>query len=167
MKKVKKVIFLLILIFPFSVFADNDNLNENWKRDAVKAAKEVPKKFGMDITEAAWKYDVAPSVIIAIIVVESLGNPSARSSAGAKCLMQTKDFVGKEVGLPGNSCNTQESILRGTAYLARMRDHYGYEGLEAMVVAYKDGPMAARKYSDGDIFNHPYVEKIRFVLKNL
>jgi soluble lytic murein transglycosylase-like protein len=160
----KNVIFLLILMSPLSAFAE---LNENWKRDAAKAVEEVQAKYSIDITEAAWEYDVAPSVITAIIIIESLGDKNAVSSAGAKCLMQTKDFIGKEVGLPGNSCNPRESILRGTAYLARMRDHYGHSWLEAMAVAYKDGPTATRRYSDNKIFNHPYVEKMRFVLKHL
>lgn len=160
----KKLIFLIIFLLPFQVFAD---LNENWKRDAIKAVKEVPEKFGMDITEAAWEYDVAPSIITAIIVVESLGDPNAVSFAGARCLMQTKDFIGEEVDMPGNSCDPQESIMRGTAYLARMRDHYGYDWMEAMLVAFKDGPSAARKYSSSEIYNHPYTKKVRFVLKHL
>jgi len=87
----KKIIFLLILIFPLSTLA---SLDENWKRDAIKATKEVPVKYAQYINEAMWEYHVSKSLITAIIIVESLGNPEAVSKSGAKCLMQTKDFIG-------------------------------------------------------------------------
>ncbi len=160
----KKIIFLLIFVFPFSVTA---GLDENWKRDAIKAAKEVPQKYASHIDEAAWKYGVSHSFITTIIIVETLGDPEAISPSGAKCLMQTMDFIGKEVGRPGNSCDPRESILRGTAYLARIRDHYKYDWPEGMAVAYNMGWKHAKKMSDKEIINHPYVQKINFVLKHL
>ncbi len=160
----KKVIYLLILMLPFPVFAD---LNENWKRDAIKAVEKVPKMYASYIDEAAWKYEVSHSFITTVIVVESLGEVNAVSSSGAKCLMQTKDFIGKEVGMPGNSCNPRESIMRGTAYLARMRDVYGYDWVEGMAVAYSDGWKRTKRYNVKKILNHPYVEKMNFVLKHL
>ena len=158
----KKVICLFILILPFSALAD---LDKNWKRDAIKAAKEVPKKYALHINDAAWKYDIPPSLIAAIIVVESLGNPKAVSASGAKCLMQTMDFIGKEVGMPGNSCDPRKSIMRGTAYLARIRDHYGCDWPEETLVAYNNGQKHAKKMSEKEITNHLYLKKINFVLK--
>jgi len=142
-------------------------LDENWKQDAVKSAKEVPVKYASEINEAAWKYGVPHSFIASIIIVESLGDPNAVSASGAKCLMQTKDFIGEEVGMPGNSCDPRESIMRGTAYLARTRDHYGHDWPEAMAVAYKEGPTGARNMGVEEICNHPYVKKMRFVLQHI
>lgn len=160
----KKIIFLLILIFPLSTLA---SLDENWKRDAIKATKEVPVKYAQYINEAMWEYHVSKSLITAIIIVESLGNPEAVSKSGAKCLMQTKDFIGEEVGMPGNSCEPRESIMRGTAYLARIRNVYEYDWPEGMAIAYNVGWNRAKNMSDDEILDHSYVQKMYFVLKHL
>lgn len=157
-------IVILLFYFWLPVLAAAE-LDENWKRDAIKAAKIVPEKYGDFIDEAAWAYAVPHSVITGVIVIESLGIPNSVSHKEAKCLMQTKDSIGSEVGMPGNSCDPRESILRGTAYLARLRDHYGFDWLEAQLVAYNAGLGNAREMSSGEILDHAYIKKFEFAIK--
>ncbi|MFC1720729.1 transglycosylase SLT domain-containing protein [Patescibacteria group bacterium] len=164
MKKYALVTLLLLLTVPFSA---SSAISEKWGGYAITAAKKVPQEYRDFINIAADEYQIAPSAIAMVIVVESLGDPNAVSESNAKCLMQTKDYIGAEVGRPGNSCDPYEAIMRGTAYLAKMRDDYGYDWIEKMLVAYKDGPNAVKRMSDEEILDHSYVEKAWFVLKHI
>ena len=164
MKKYALVVLVLLLAVPFSA---SSAISEKWGGYAIKAAVDVPQKYGRFINIAADEYKIAPSAIAAIIVVESLGDPNAVSESNAKCLMQTKDYIGEEVGRPGNSCDPYEAIMRGTAYLAKIRKDGKYDWIEKVMIGYKDGPTAVKSMSDEVILDHPYIEKVWFVLKHI
>jgi soluble lytic murein transglycosylase-like protein len=82
------------------------------------------------INDAAQRFNIPPTVLGAVIMVESAGNPNARAeSSSAKGLMQTikSTFAGARAGLkakgidiPNDPYNPKASILAGSWYLDRM-----------------------------------------------
>ncbi|WP_092875598.1 membrane-bound lytic murein transglycosylase MltC [Izhakiella capsodis] len=86
------------------------------------------------VREAAEKYGVAESLILAIMQTESSFNPYAVSNADALGLMQVvQNTAGADVfrmqgkwGTPSRSylLNPQNNINTGTAYLALLQDNY-------------------------------------------
>ncbi len=165
MKKICTFILLVIFILmPFSAKAETEV--EKWNKHAKNAVKyRIIPQYGDYIYEASAKYNIETRIIIAVIDVETLGHPEEVSPTGAKCLMQTIDGIGKEVGRPGNSCEPRESILRGTAFLARLRDHYKIDGIIKILVAYNIGHNKIKGLSNKEIQNHKYIKKIMYVLK--
>jgi len=97
--------------------------------------------YGAYITEASHRFGVPEAWIRAVMRVESAGNPSATSHAGAMGLMQVMPATYAELrarhGLGENAYDPRDSILAGTAYLREMHDRYGSAGFLA---AYNAGP---------------------------
>lgn len=93
------------------------------------------------VAEASRRFGVPEAWIRAVMRVESAGNPSATSHAGAMGLMQVMPGTYAELraryGLGPNAYDPRDSILAGTAYLREMHDRYGSAGFLA---AYNAGP---------------------------
>ncbi len=87
-----------------------------------------------------------PSLLLAVIAVESGFNPSARSSQGALGLMQvqppTGQLMARELGIEWRGARTlfdpEANIRIGAAYLARMKEQF--RDLEFSLAAYNVGP---------------------------
>jgi soluble lytic murein transglycosylase-like protein len=94
------------------------------------------------IAEAAARFAIPEPWIRAVIAVESAGDPSAVSHAGAMGLMQvmpgTWAALRQQYGLGDDPFDPRDNILAGTAYLRAMLDRYGNTG--AMLAAYNAGP---------------------------
>lgn len=110
------------------------------------AASPPAASYGYDpyaayIAEASHRFGVPGAWIRAVMRVESAGNPSATSHAGAMGLMQVMPGTYAELraryGLGPNAYDPRNSILAGTAYLREMHDRYGSAGFLA---AYNAGP---------------------------
>jgi soluble lytic murein transglycosylase-like protein len=93
------------------------------------------------IAEAAQRFGLPPDWIRAVIAVESAGDPSAVSPAGAMGLMQVMPGTWAELrvahGLGSDPFDPRDNILAGTAYLRAMYDRFGSPGFLA---AYNAGP---------------------------
>jgi hypothetical protein len=81
------------------------------------------------VEEAARKHGIKPSLIYGVIWVESRFQPRAKSSAGARGLMQlmpaTASALARQMGRHrANSYDPQFNVHAGTLYLAKMLEHY-------------------------------------------
>lgn len=93
------------------------------------------------MAEASRRFGVPLAWIRAVIRIESAGERSAVSHAGAMGLMQLMPATYAELrtqyGLGPDPFAVRDNILAGTAYLRRMYDRYGSPGFLA---AYNAGP---------------------------
>jgi soluble lytic murein transglycosylase-like protein len=98
------------------------------------------------IFSASQQHGLEPSLLLALMQVESSFNPSARSSKGAIGLMQVIPFSGRlmarELGIEWQGNKTlldpEQNIRIGAAYLARMRETFS--DIEVSLAAYNAGP---------------------------
>ncbi|MDT9600417.1 lytic transglycosylase domain-containing protein [Sphingosinicella sp. GR2756] len=108
---------------------------------SVPGAFSATDPYATYIEEASRRFGIPQAWIRAVMRVESAGNPSATSRAGAMGLMQVMPGTFAELraryGLGANPYSPRDSILAGTAYLREMHDRYGSAGFLA---AYNAGP---------------------------
>lgn len=93
------------------------------------------------VAAAAHRFDLPQDWIRAVIKAESGGDANAVSVKGALGLMQLMPETWSEMrdryGIQGDVLDPAANIMAGSAYLAEMRDRFGYPGLFA---AYNAGP---------------------------
>ena len=108
---------------------------------------QLMQRWDPEIAQAAKRFDVPVSWIRAVMQVESGGRTMLNettpttSRAGAGGLMQlmpaTYEDIRRTYGLGLDRFDPHDNILAGAAYLAWLREKYGYPALFA---AYNDGP---------------------------
>ena len=111
------------------------NIEDRDRQRVIDAIFSAQREHGLD-----------PSLLLALMQVESGFNPSARSSQGALGLMQVQPFSGqlmaRELGIEwrGKSrlLDPEQNIRIGAAYLARMQE--AFRDLELSLAAYNVGP---------------------------
>lgn len=90
------------------------------------------------IAQASARYGVDPSLVKAVIRVESGFDPNAQSHAGAKGLMQLMDATAQSLGVT-DSFDPGQNVLGGTRFLSFLLTKY--EDNEAVALAaYNAGP---------------------------
>ena len=93
------------------------------------------------VSEASLRFGIPERWINAVMRVESAGDPSATSRAGAMGLMQvmpeTYAMMRARLHLGANPFDPHDNIIAGAAYLSEMHDRYGTAGFLA---AYNAGP---------------------------
>jgi soluble lytic murein transglycosylase-like protein len=114
------------------------------------------------IEEAAAKERLEPSLLRAIIKVESNFNHRAVSHVGARGLMQimpaTAEGIGRVKAL--DHTNPRANILAGANYIRSMINQF-QGNLELAIAAYNAGPTAVTKYNGIP----PYRETKSYVVK--
>ncbi|MBP9706768.1 MAG: lytic transglycosylase domain-containing protein [Oligoflexales bacterium] len=88
------------------------------------------------IAKKAKQYGLDPTVVRAVIMQESRGNPGAVSPAGAQGLMQLMPGTAKDLGVK-NSLDPEQNLDGGVRYLKQQIDKFG---LEKGLAAYNAGP---------------------------
>jgi hypothetical protein len=130
------------------------------ERDRILAVQPV-------VEAAAAERKIDPSLINAIIWVESRFDPHAQSPAGARGLMQlmpaTAAYLAKRLDEPRPRANDPEFNVRaGALYLAEMLEQFDDE--THAVAAYHAGPGNVRKWLDGrrefPDWSNEYVAKV-------
>jgi len=113
------------------------------------------------IEEMARDYRLSPSLVKAIIKVESDFNPLALSPKGAMGLMQLMPEVVRRYGLK-DPFDIQENIRAGINHLAYLLEHY-HQDLELVLAAYNAGQGAVDHYGGVP----PFAETREFIRRVL
>jgi soluble lytic murein transglycosylase-like protein len=92
-------------------------------------------RWSAEILTWAAEYQLAPDVIATVMQIESCGDPTARSSAGAQGLFQVMPFHFAAGEIPADP---QVNARRGLSYLARSLQLAG-DDLEAGFAGYNGG----------------------------
>ncbi len=109
------------------------------------------------VNQAAAAADVDSALLMAVIDVESGGNPQAVSPKGATGLMQLMPETGARHGA-SNLFDPRQNIEAGARYLRQLMRLFG--DLELVLAAYNAGEGAVKKYG-GQI--PPYAETMSYV----
>lgn len=137
----------------FADFSDSE-------RERILAVQDI-------VNEAARTHDLDPTLINAMIWVESRFDPRAKSSAGARGLMQlmpaTAAYLAKRMGEHNARAYDPEfNVNAGSLYLAQMLETFGDERLA--VAAYHAGPGNVKRWVEtGETFpdySQAYVAKV-------
>lgn len=115
-------------------------------------------KFKREINQAARKNGIAAALIAAIIMVESGFNPQAKSSAGARGLMQLMPETMLDLGVD-DPFDSTANINAGAAYLKKQINRF--KKIDLALAAYNAGPANVSKY--GGI--PPFTETQNFIYK--
>ncbi|MGI9303168.1 MAG: lytic transglycosylase domain-containing protein, partial [Gammaproteobacteria bacterium] len=113
------------------------------------------------IAQYARLYDVDPTLVKAIITVESCFDKYAVSRAGAKGLMQLMPDTAKGLGVY-NVFNPKDNMRGGIRYFRQMMDRF-QQDTKLALAAYNAGPLAVEKYKGVP----PYPETEGYVKKVL
>jgi len=138
-----------------------------WERSVLAAIPKVLAEFGENIKKAGREYQVNHRLIVGVLITESMGNPNAESSTGARGCMQTLPSTDREIGIRGDSFHCPTSIWKGTKYLSLLRDRYKLTPLIKVVAAYEKGPNRVVNYTQRDLLESDYLNKVAFVVEHL
>ncbi len=159
----KLVSTLLFTFLPLSIAIQTAEAATKGKSSYVKKHKKHKKRFiscdsysrstllkkankyQKHITKAAQDYKVSPSLITAVITVESCFRHKARSSSGAAGLMQLMPATARRFGT-SNRYNIKHNIKAGTKYLSFLLKRFNGNVLLA-AAAYNAGEGAVDKYN--------------------
>jgi soluble lytic murein transglycosylase-like protein len=108
------------------------------------SATSLDTRYGREVDAAladvSRVYPVPRSLVLAVIEVESAGNPRAVSRAGALGLMQLMPANASRLGVsPESLFDPAKNILAGTRLLAVLLRYYAGD-LVSVLVAYNAGP---------------------------
>jgi len=110
------------------------------------------------IEEHAFRTELDPRLVQAVIQVESGYNPRALSRKGAVGLMQLMPGTARDLSIP-DPWDPEQNVRGGTTYLRRMIDRFGE--LELALAAYNAGPEAVVQHGGVP----PYDETREYVRK--
>jgi soluble lytic murein transglycosylase-like protein len=117
--------------------------------------------YAAEISAAAARNGVDPSVLTGLIRAESNFDPNAGSPAGAQGLTQLMPATAAGLGV-ANPLDPVQSIEGGARYLRQQLDHFGGDVTKALA-AYNAGPGAVERFGGVP----PYEETQNYVRRVL
>jgi soluble lytic murein transglycosylase-like protein len=127
----------------------------------LQQLQEMASKYGTEILKATIGTNVSPAFVLAVIGIESAGQPEAVSSAGAQGLMQLIPATAERFGV-ADVTDPSQNIKGGVAYLDWLMGQFDRDPL-MVLAAYNAGEGAVRA-NDGV---PPYAETRDYVPKVL
>ncbi|QHQ33670.1 lytic transglycosylase domain-containing protein [Algicella marina] len=124
------------------VLAQNPGDSVRITPDEATIARIV-RDFGGDILKATVGTEISPALVVAVIATESAGRPKAKSSAGARGLMQLMPATAERFGVSKVE-DPAENISGGVKYLAFLLDRFKGDALLALA-GYNAGEGAVDK----------------------
>ncbi|RUS59815.1 lytic transglycosylase domain-containing protein [Pseudorhodobacter sp. E13] len=142
------------------------NLSQGPAGASVRAPRmqhlqEVATRYGTEILKATIGTSVSPALVLAVIGVESAGQPEAVSSAGAQGLMQLIPATAERFGVT-DATDPAQNIKGGVAYLNWLMGEFDSDPL-MVLAAYNAGEGAVRANNGVP----PYAETRDYVPKVL
>jgi soluble lytic murein transglycosylase-like protein len=126
-----------------------------WPRFSA-AACGIPEQFGAAFQAAARDTHLPVALLSSVAWEESRMKPGARSSAGARGLLQLMPGTSALVAV--TSDGARANVLAGARYLRRMLDRFG-DNVALSLAAYDAGPTAVEQAGAA-----PYLETLRYAL---
>lgn len=127
----------------------------------LQSLQKVAETYGSEILKATLGTRVSPALVLAVIGVESAGNPQAVSPAGAEGLMQLIPATAERFGVT-DAKDPAQNIRGGVAYLDWLMDRFDGDPL-MVLAAYNAGEGAVER--NGGV--PPYAETRDYVPKVL
>jgi len=103
----------------------------------LQAMQTLASSYGTEILKYTVGTRVSPALVLAMISVESGGNPTAQSSAGAQGLMQLIPDTAKRFGV-SDATDPGQSIKGGVAYLDWLMGNFNRDPI-MVIAAYNAG----------------------------
>jgi len=103
----------------------------------LQALQDIAATHGAEILQATVGTNVSPALVLAVISVESAGNPDAVSHAGAVGLMQLIPATADRFGV-ADSRDPMQNIKGGVAYLDWLMTEFNHDPVLALA-AYNSG----------------------------
>ncbi len=105
-----------------------------------RRAQDPTLRFLSEIRRAAMSHDLPIPLIVAMVAVESRGQPHVVSLAGARGLLQVMPATGRDLGLePDALFHPGQNIEAGSRYMRMMLDRYDGH-IDSALGAYNWGP---------------------------
>ena len=126
----------------------------------MRSPKKKDELFHPIIFEAAYRHEVHPALVKAIIMAESSYNPRAISKKGAKGLMQLMPLTAEHYGVE-DAFDPKHNIRAGVAYFRTLLNQF--DGDERLALAaYNAGSKRVRQYKGVPPFEATqiYIEKV-------
>ena len=121
----------------------------------------IAKAQGVEILKATIDTQVSPALVLAVMTVESAGNPAAVSKAGAQGLMQLMPATAERFGVVDSMVPSQ-NITGGVKYLNWLMGEFQNDPI-LVLAGYNSGEGSVRKHKGVP----PFVETRDYVPKVL
>jgi soluble lytic murein transglycosylase-like protein len=108
----------------------------------LQQMQEMAEKYGIEILKATIGTSVSPALVLAVIGIESAGQPEAVSAAGAQGLMQLIPATAARFGVT-DVADPVQNIKGGVAYLDWLMNQFDRDPL-MVLAAYNAGEGAVR-----------------------
>lgn len=122
-------------------------------------AKASPQSVADAISSASHRYRLDPDFVSSVVSAESGFNPRARSSKGAKGLMQLMPGTASQLGV-NDPFDPAKNADGGTRYLRGLLERYNFDVPKALA-AYNAGPTRVEQHHGVP----PYRETRRYVAR--
>jgi hypothetical protein len=126
----------------------------------LQQMQDIANTNGIDILRSTIGTQVSPALVLAVITVESAGNPDAVSSAGAQGLMQLMPATASRFDVT-DSLVPSQNIGGGVKYLNWLMEEFDHDPI-LVLAGYNAGEGSVRKHAGVPPFpeTRDYVPKV-------